>query len=341
MPPLRGDGDVQFDDAQEPAPFFWGGSLRCGGAAAAPAAAAADTEGLGTLLTSPSLRGTPSGLSDVGTEQPLATPRAGLPEPVDDPKALGPEGGQRRRSHQDRPPHRLRALAPRVAKKFAKAADGRTLAESVREAAGTVGADGITTGGSGIDISAASATFDGTLAAWLPYVLVMTMATVAVLFLTTAAHNWNYPALPASARVAALHAACVLGQVTHAANNPKVAQTGEGGKEVVVTLRDAEPAPKRAKRPREETTERPAQVAASCSSAYEHVLPWTPAAPCSRPPKRPCTARTRAREDEDAALQHCLGELGARLGASSREPAASRLEQLHRRVQQRLGLSLP
>ncbi len=135
--------------------------------------------------------------------------------------------------------------------------------------------------------------------------------------------------LAASARVAALHAACVLGQVTHAANNHKVAQT------------DAEPAPKRAKRPREETTERPAQVAASCSSAYEHVLPWTPAAPCSRPPKRPCTARTRAREDEDAALQHCLGELGARLGASSREPAASRLEQLHRRVQQRLGLSLP
>ena len=146
--------------------------------------------------------------------------------------------------------------------------------------------------------------------------------------------------LVASARVAALHAACNLGQVTYASNNHRVAQTDADGKEVFVTKRDAEPAPKRLKRPRADAGERPAPAAASSSNAGVH--PWTPAAPCSRPAKRPGTARTRAREDEAATLQHCLGELGARLGTSSgREPAAVRFEQVRRRVQQRLGLSLP
>ena len=50
--------------------------------------------------------------------------------------------------------------------------------------------------------------------------------------------------------------------------------------EVVVTVRDAEPAPRRTKRPRAECEGRPAPAAEPCSSSsLEHVQPWTPAAP--------------------------------------------------------------
>ena len=147
--------------------------------------------------------------------------------------------------------------------------------------------------------------------------------------------------LVASARVAALHAACCLGQVTHEANNHRVTRVDAEGKEVVVTVRDAEPAPRRTKRPRAECEGRPAPAAEPCSSSsLEHVQPWTPAAPGSRPAKRPCLARMRTREGEAAALQHCIDELGTRLGTGTgRQPAALRLEQLHQRVRQRLGVS--
>ena len=54
--------------------------------------------------------------------------------------------------------------------------------------------------------------------------------------------------LVASAQAASLHAACLLGQVTFAANNHKAQQLDEKGNMVTVTLRDSDPKPRSYKR---------------------------------------------------------------------------------------------
>ena len=45
----------------------------------------------------------------------------------------------------------------------------------------------------------------------------------------------------ASSQAASLHAACRLGQVTHAANNDRVQTLGEDGKILIETSRDSKP----------------------------------------------------------------------------------------------------
>ena len=143
-----------------------------------------------------------------------------------------------------------------------------------------------------------------------------------------------------AARAAAVHAACCLGQVTHAANNHKVATVDASGGEVMVTVRDAEPAPKRPKRPHAESIE-VATAASSASSSGAQVRPWVPAAPATKPAKRPGLARARAQQQEDAALRHCVDAIGSRLIAGTgQQSAAHRLEEMRHRVRQRLGGSM-
>ena len=133
--------------------------------------------------------------------------------------------------------------------------------------------------------------------------------------------------------------------MTHAANNHKVTTVDAFGNEVVVTKRDAEPVPKRTKRPRDECNggvHPTAEPASGNRGSHEQVPPWTPTIPKASSAKRRRLARGRACDEEGAILQRYMDELGERLTSSSSQQAgASWLEQVHLRVRQRLGIVTP
>ena len=152
--------------------------------------------------------------------------------------------------------------------------------------------------------------------------------------------------LVASAQAASLHAACLLGQVTFAANNYKALQLDEKGNMVTVTLRDSDPKPRSYKRQCAGEGEAFAKVprAAKLTGKKRAHSPLE----LERTPrvKRPCdkarlvTARAAA-EVEKVALERNLEQRGSQLRESSAVPAAQRLELLKKRVRLRLGSEPP
>jgi hypothetical protein len=148
-----------------------------------------------------------------------------------------------------------------------------------------------------------------------------------------------------SGKAASLHAACNLGRVTFAANNHKVEKLDDKGQAVTVVSRDAEPAPRR---------KRPAEEEGKNGKAKAKAVPKFVAnagavkRPCetaedldkSREQKRPCgkaLQRAARVETDKAALKRNVEQRGSQLRQASAEPAALRMERLHKRVRLRLG----
>ena len=149
----------------------------------------------------------------------------------------------------------------------------------------------------------------------------------------TAASHLRAPssvsALLHSADTAAAHAACLLGVVTHSANNYKTTQLAEGGSTVSVTLRDSSDRPKggiggtasgsRATAPRQ----LPAPKRPDASST---VAPWTPPTP-------KVLANRIQRASSHHALVRRVKAIGACLAPNAGRPTgADRLSALAARI---------
>ena len=143
----------------------------------------------------------------------------------------------------------------------------------------------------------------------------------------------------ASARLAVVHAACGLGQVTHAANNHTVQHVDPDGTTRTTTIRDAEPAPRRDRRPRADHSACSAPApGAKAGSMVLSIRPWTPPPPRARPFRARCPERARARERSAGALRRCIDGIGASLASDPhQQPAAHRLVQVQQRVRQRIN----
>ena len=134
-----------------------------------------------------------------------------------------------------------------------------------------------------------------------------------------------------------VHAACVLGAATFAANHFETTRVADGGREVAVKKRDscgATYSEQDSKRQRTGScSAQPARVTAS--SICESVKAWSPAPP-ERPKKRLRTERAREKEANEAALNQHLAERTTLAWVCGAGPsAAERLEALRRRVEQR------
>ena len=142
-------------------------------------------------------------------------------------------------------------------------------------------------------------------------------------------------ALLESATEATLHAACLLGMVTHAANNHEVTTFDDGGKEVTRTLRDAVQAERTYKRKHVASSEQP--VSANACGDTVHVKPWTEDCDgrCVKS-HRSMTALASGRITDASHLKRRVEEIGTSLRVPpERETAAVRLERLRQRIRTR------
>ena len=143
--------------------------------------------------------------------------------------------------------------------------------------------------------------------------------------------------LVASGDAAALHAAALLGCVTHAANNHVVSVVEPDGSTIVRTMRDAVPKPANKKRANVAAA-RGAPVQPQPPQSCEGILPWTPLGRPHPARRRRPTAKQFEFRSSAAALDRRVAELGASLSTPpAAEPAQQRLEQLHARVKARLA----
>ena len=133
---------------------------------------------------------------------------------------------------------------------------------------------------------------------------------------------------------AAAHAACLLGIVTHAANNHTSSEIGDGGHVVVTVSRDssewqwARPVP----------TEVPLRNSCASASSCKAVAPPgdNEVAPWKAPTPQVMANRLR-RAASDSCLAKRVEDIGARLAApSTRATATDRLAALRARVQAKL-----
>ena len=132
-----------------------------------------------------------------------------------------------------------------------------------------------------------------------------------------------------SADAAVAHAACLLGTVTHAANNCEITATDDAGRVTTTVARDSSDKPKakragsapapvcRAPGPMPATTELKA-------AALLRVKPWAPP-----------SAKLVARREVDAILERRVQEIGAALVPSTAQSAGSRLALVAARVRAR------
>ena len=141
-----------------------------------------------------------------------------------------------------------------------------------------------------------------------------------------------------SAEAAAAHAACLLGIVTHSANNFEHTVIGDGGKETVTILRDSVDRPKPTKtQPADQATmlhpaAEPAGTSEQATSATEQ--------PCVKPlrvvrtvqPWKQPSAASLARRADSARLSQRVQDIGSSLRPSGSEPAQLRIEKLRQRV---------
>ena len=133
-----------------------------------------------------------------------------------------------------------------------------------------------------------------------------------------------------SADAASAHAACLLGVVTHAANNFQSCVLNEGGASVTTISRDSTDRPRHLAGSRSHSAVPVLRGPCSSSSALLSVLPW-------RAPTPQVTANRLRRAASDSALVRRVEEIGARLSPSlSKPPASERLAALALRVKAKL-----
>ena len=141
-------------------------------------------------------------------------------------------------------------------------------------------------------------------------------------------HSKHVLELLPSADSAAAHAACLLGVVTHRANNFEEKTTDGNGKEVTKTLRDSSDKPK-VKRATSEPPAAPREAAVTKvtnAPAPKKVAPW-----------RPPSAASLAKKQEAERLARRVGEIGDSLRASDRDSGKARLAMVSERLRQRLN----
>ena len=152
---------------------------------------------------------------------------------------------------------------------------------------------------------------------------------------TAAAHFQaprNISTLLCSADAAAAHAACLLGVVTHAANNHATTQVVEGGGTINVTLRDSSSRPATTRIAGDAdttTTSRGPPAAPNPPPKPRPVAPWVPPTP-------KVMANRICRATSHDALVRRIEDIGARLIPNrDRLTAAERLSALAARVRAR------
>ena len=138
-----------------------------------------------------------------------------------------------------------------------------------------------------------------------------------------AQHSKHILGLLPSAEAAAAHATCLLGIVTHSANNHVVTTMDTDGRTFTKTLRDSTGRPK-AKRA---ASEPPAVVQVATPP-----LKQAPAVPRPTAPWRPPSAAVLAKRAEEAKLARRVSEIGSSLRPSSAAPAKLRTAQLLARI---------
>ena len=132
-----------------------------------------------------------------------------------------------------------------------------------------------------------------------------------------------------SADAAVAHAACLLGIVTHAANNCEITTTDDAGKVTASVARDSSDKPK-AKRagsapaPSGRVAGPKLAGAEATAAAPKRVMPWAPP-----------SAIVMARREAAAILERRVQEIGAALAPSTAQSAGSRLAQVAARVRAR------
>ena len=132
-----------------------------------------------------------------------------------------------------------------------------------------------------------------------------------------------------SADAAVAHAACLLGTVTHAANNCEITTTDDAGRITTSVARDSSEKPKVKRAGSAPATSsrvagpKPA-AAEPAVAASKRVLPW--ALP---------SANVLARREAAAVLERRVQEIGATLVPSIAQSAGSRLAQVAARVRAR------
>ena len=136
-----------------------------------------------------------------------------------------------------------------------------------------------------------------------------------------------------SAAIAVKHSACLLGRVTHAANNHIVEAVSADGTTVQKTIRDATEKPrsysKKLRQPSQASMTAPSPALPTCSNG---------AAPTSSARKRPYPSHgLREASAEAANTLRRVEEIGTALPApAGGAPARERLDLLARRVRARL-----
>lgn len=143
-----------------------------------------------------------------------------------------------------------------------------------------------------------------------------------------------------SAGIAVKFSAKLLGRVTHAANNYKVADMDGDGNVFYRTLRDATPAPKGHKRKANAQPPKPAPPKKPVKELT--VKPWCEPVVKAGKASAAHLHRTRENAFQNECTKRRISEIGASLEASSsRVCAATRLDELARRVRQRAGTDEP
>ena len=138
-------------------------------------------------------------------------------------------------------------------------------------------------------------------------------------------HSKHVIELFKSAEAATAHAACLLGVVTHAANNHVRTETDEFGQTSTKILRDSVDKPKT----KRASSAPPVQTKAVPSAPKELVVPRTVL------PWRPPSAATLSRRELAATLERRVEAIGASLRATSGAPATERMAQLAERIRAR------
>jgi hypothetical protein len=137
-----------------------------------------------------------------------------------------------------------------------------------------------------------------------------------------------------SATVAVRDAACLLGRVTHAANNHRVTVTDGNGNSVVQYVRDATPAPKGHRSGKKRAASPEPVPSVPKKLVHASVKPWSE----PRAPNPARVHRASVRAFSEACVVRRVNEIGASSTASGNTvPAATRMEGLWRRVRGRSG----
>ena len=132
-------------------------------------------------------------------------------------------------------------------------------------------------------------------------------------------------------REAVVHAAQLLGRVTHQANNHKVLEVGPDGVQATRTYRDSADAPRT--KPCRRTAAKPAAAAPAAKPVLREVVPWQPSnGPSGLRARRTPRAHSASAFDRQH-LQRRVQEIGDALRApDGRAAAADRLQALRARV---------